>query len=308
METKELLEQFVKQRDNSVKIIAAFGYGSGVFKQTGYKLQEKPMIDTIFVVDNPRLWHKENMKKNPDDYSLSGKIILKFFDINAIKNATGVTYQSNIQFMDSTFKYGVIGREKFIEAMHGNWNNFFIQGRFQKPVYTIRSTEEIDDAIKKNRELAIFIALITLKKDKPTLTDLYYQICSLSYKGDIRMLFAENPNKIYNIVNGSFQQFVEMYGTENEYFYTKDNGELVINKDLIYQSLSLLPERLYAYLQHKGFSIIQSNDIAKLLEQKISSVNRKDSIIQPLTGILTVGPVQSLSYFKKKLKKKTMKS
>ena len=307
METKELLEYFVNSRDNRGKIIAAFGYGSGVFKQKGYKLQDHPMIDTIFVVDNPHLWHQENIKNNPNDYSRFGKITLKYFDVNSIKKATGVTYQSDIQFMDHTFKYGIIGKQKFIDSMWGDWNNFFIQGRFQKPIYTIYSTEEIDDAIRENRDLALFVALLTLKQERPTLIDLYHQICNLSYQGDVRMLFAENPNKVNNIVQGSFNQFLDMYGMENQYFYTKPNGEIVINKDLIYGTLSLLPNNLYEYLQKNGYPVNNPHLIATLLEEKMAKINRRDSIIQPLTGLLTVGPIKSLSYLGAKMKKKTMK-
>lgn len=307
METKKLLEHFVNSRDNQGKIIAAFGYGSGVFKQKGYKLQEQPMIDTIFIVDNPHLWHQENIKKNPNDYSVIGKIMLKYFDINSIKKATGVTYQSNIKFMDNTFKYGVIGKKRFIDSMWGNWDTFFIQGRFQKPTYTIFSNDEIDEAIKENRDLALFVALLTLKQKHPTLIDLYHQICNLSYQGDIRMLFAENPNKVSNIVHGSFSQFIEMYGMQNQYFYTKDNGELIINKELMCETLSLLPNSLYEHLQKNGYPKGNQQAIATLLEEKMAKINRKDSIVQPLTGLLTVGPIKSLSYLGAKMKKKTMK-
>lgn len=306
METKQLLTNFVNSRDNKGKIIAAFGYGSGVFKQTGYKLQDKPMIDTIFVVDNPHLWHQENIKNNPDDYSTSGKIILKYFDINSIKKATGVTYQSNISFEGHTFKYGIIGKKKFMDSLNGNWENFFIQGRFQKPIYTIKSTGYIDKAIEENREYALLVALLTLNKEKPTILDLYHQICSLSYTGDIRMLFAENPHKVNNIVSGSFEQFLELYGIETPYFYTKENGELVIDYDLLYGSISLLPDTLYEYLNKCGYSIKNPQLISQLIIKKMAQINRRDSIMQPLTGIITVGPFASLSYLNQKIKKKTM--
>lgn len=306
MEIKQLLTSFVDNRDNKGKIIAAFGYGSGVFKQTGYKLQDKPMIDTIFVVKNPHQWHHENIRRNPDDYSASGRITLKYFDINSIRKTTGVTYQSNIQFEGHTFKYGIIGAEKFTNALRGNWNNFFIQGRFQKPIYTIKSTDAINKAISENREYALLVALLTLDNDHPTILDLYEKICSLSYTGDIRMLFAENPHKVANIVNGSFEQFVELYGTETDYFYTKENGELVIDYDLLYSSISLLPDTLYEYLNKSGYSANNPKQIADLINQKMAQVNRMDSIIQPLTGIITVGPFASLSYLNQKMKKKAM--
>ena len=38
----------------------AFAYGSGVFRQPGlYRRHEKPMIDLIFVVDDPITWHQQ---------------------------------------------------------------------------------------------------------------------------------------------------------------------------------------------------------------------------------------------------------
>jgi hypothetical protein len=42
--------------------------------------------------------------------------------------------------------------------------------------------------------------------------DLYTTLCSLSYKGDIRMKFKmENPNKVSNIVKGSLDGLNELY-------------------------------------------------------------------------------------------------
>lgn len=308
METKELLKQFVCSRDNRGKIIAAFGYGSGVFKQMGYKLQEQPMIDTIFVVENTHLWHLENMKKNPDDYSRTGKFTLSSFDINAIKGLTGVTYQSNIHFMNSTFKYGIIGKSKFIDSMLGDWSNLFIQGRFHKPTYPILSTDEIDAAIEVNRNIAIFIALLTLEKEHPTLRDLYYQICSISYIGDIRMLFAENPNKINNIVDGNWDELYAIYGDHNQFFYTESNGEIIINRELMAECVSLYPIQIKEYLEKKGLGLNSDNALAQLIKKKIKAINRRDSIIQPLTGLATVGPIKSISYLGEKIKKKTMRS
>jgi hypothetical protein len=47
--------------------------------------------------------------------------------------------------------------------------------------------------------------------------DLATTICELSYKGDIRMKFKmENPDKVRNIVAGSFQGLNELYGPRSE--------------------------------------------------------------------------------------------
>jgi len=42
--------------------------------------------------------------------------------------------------------------------------------------------------------------------------DLYTTLCSFSYKGDIRMrLKMENPNKVKNIVLGSYEGLNSLY-------------------------------------------------------------------------------------------------
>ena len=44
------------------------------------------------------------------------------------------------------------------------------------------------------------------------LMDLYTTLCEFSYKGDIRMRFKmENPNKVKNVVLGSFDAMNSLY-------------------------------------------------------------------------------------------------
>lgn len=45
----------------------AFGYGSGVFRQSNHSSHN--MIDLIFVVDDLERWHADNIARNPLDYS-----------------------------------------------------------------------------------------------------------------------------------------------------------------------------------------------------------------------------------------------
>ena len=46
-----------------------FAYGSGAVKQEGYSSEDKPMIDFVFVVDDSRQWHIDNLKANRCHYS-----------------------------------------------------------------------------------------------------------------------------------------------------------------------------------------------------------------------------------------------
>jgi Mitochondrial matrix Mmp37. len=302
----KLLEDFTNSRDNKGNIVASFGYGSGVFNQAKYEKDEKSMIDMIFVVENTKLFTQENINNNPIDYSLTSKTIMKYIDLTAVKALNGVAYQSNVKFHDSSFKYGIIGINKFLSDMQ-TLDSFFIPGRFQKEIYTVRSTDEIDQAIKNNRELALFIALLSLPREKDNLLDLYQQICRLSYDGDIRMLFAENPKKIENIVTGSFKFFLDTYGFDNKYFYSKSNGKIVIDEDSLYDGIFSLPENLLQYIINKGYLRAKSNNIGKLIKKRIEHINFKESIAQPVTGLITVGPVKSTTYLVKKIGKRFSK-
>ena len=68
-------------------------------------------------------------------------------------------------------------------------------------------------------------SLIILNKEKISLDELLEQICKLSYQGDVRTLFVENPNKIKNIVKGSKQALMDIYSLDE---YIKIDGEVVL--------------------------------------------------------------------------------
>ena len=53
---KDFINDFLNERPD---VVAAFGYGSGVFKQLGYDNKEKPQIDLILTVSNIIEWHKK---------------------------------------------------------------------------------------------------------------------------------------------------------------------------------------------------------------------------------------------------------
>ncbi len=296
MEIKELLEGFVSSRENDVPIIAAFGYGSGIFKQKGND-ETKSIIDTIFVVEDAKNWHRENKKKNPSDYSMSAKILLGRINFERIAGLTGITYQTNIGYENHQFKYGVIGEQAFITQME-SWNKFFLPGRFQKPVYPIRTTDTIDTAIDLNRKIALLVSLLTVSEHDKTLRGLFINLCSLSYFGDIRMLFVENPNKVINIVDAEFSLLSEIYCQNDKFFSVLENGELDINyPEILNELYRILPPELNKYLNN--LETLQQN-----LLLHIQKKNRIESITQPLVGISTIGPVASFQYVKQKMAKR----
>ncbi len=280
---KDFIKEFLNERP---EVVAAFGYGSGVFKQLGYDSKEKPQIDLILIVNDMKLWHKENIKKNPKDYSFIGRNFFLNSSIDEIKGITGITYQSNIEYKGHLFKYGIIEYGDFVRHMQ-TWDSFYVPGRFQKPILTIKSNNFIDELILQNRRNACKVGLLCL--NNKDLKDLYLTICNLSYSGDTRMKVAENPKKVDNIVGASYDKFNEMYNFNDLY---QKNGERIEYEI----DIDELPSSLEKY--------IKDDRTKEKVMEYLSDLNRKESSLQTMKGIKTNGIVKSLRYGLAKVLKK----
>ena len=294
------ISEFVEKRP---KCYASFGYGSGIFKQSGYTSKDKPQLDLIIVVDNLKKWHLENMKINKKDYSFIGKLFFKYAKISKLKGNTGITYVSNIKENGNIYKYGTIEKKDLLEYLE-NWNSFYLPGRFQKIVYPINSNEELDKKIEENRRNALLLAAFLNNKEETTKKDIFVTLCGLSYLGDTRMKFAENPRKVLNIVEGSYDEFIKIYEFDNKYF-NLDNDKVIVDFDNIKKDLKLLPSGLINYL---GKDINKEDDIIrKKILSYFTQLNKKESSKQTIKGIYTNGICRSLIYASKKVMKKLKK-
>ena len=293
------IKKFIKRRP---KVVGAYGYGSGIFKQSGYTKKDKPQLDLILVVDNLKEWHKENIKLNPKDYSFIGKLFFKYASISKLKGNTGITYLSNIEENGLIFKYGTIefnDLKKYLTT----WESFYLPGRFQKTIYPIIETKELSKMIEVNRKQALHTALLTLPEDQNNLIDVYTQLCGLSYLGDTRMKFAENPRKVLNIVEGSYNIFKDMYGTGNEYFKTDKNERIKVNQAKLLKDISHLPSSLQSYISDQT----KIEVIRKKIIEYFTNLNKEESTKQTIKGIYTNGIVRSVKYASQKVLKKLKK-
>lgn len=300
MEKKGVIEHFA---DNRPEAVGIYGYGSGVFKQATHDVKKvTPQTDIIFIVDDIKNWHQENMRENQQDYSLMGRIHFNRNNIHKLKGLNHITYLSNIYENGYYFKYGVIEIEDFLRGL-GTWDSIFVAGRFHKPVLEIKSTDEIRENINYNRKCALMIACLFC--DSVTnITEIYRRISSLSYAGDARMMFAENPNKVNNIVTGSFDQFVLTYPLDEDYISDMDDGLIFIDHDKILERIFELPSNLIDFLNETGtdyscLDIVRIN-IGTFLFLK----NKKESKAQIAEGIKTNGVVRSFPYALAKVKKR----
>ncbi len=133
---------------------------------------------------------------------------MKTFKIDGEKNAED----------KRRFKYGVIGVEHAKRDLN-TWHTFGLAGRLHKPVLPfVQEDSELATAMSANCDHALNLALLmNFHKPHVDMFDLATTICEMSYKGDIRMRFKmENPQKVRNIVVGSFDGLKGLYGPGSE--------------------------------------------------------------------------------------------
>lgn len=297
---KEKIESFVSTKPPVIDII---GYGSAVKTQSNSNEQIKKQIDVIATCDDGTLWHKENLKENKDEYNLLANL---FINDTIYHLGTDIQYLSHLNHDDNLFKLGIINRTDLIDDLK-KWKNFYMAGRFQKPVLIVRGDDELNNAIEINRLNALRTALILCHDSVVNKADLFKTICSLSYIGDIRVNFnLENPHKISNIVSGEFNEFSSIYGTSE--LYDIENNTIIPNYDSLFKEIDDLPECLLDYLVSnnvnlKSYTVENLNNISNLIFKYLKKVNTKSSICQPIKSVSINGFTNSKKYLKEKRKK-----
>lgn len=294
----EIVADFMNHRPNAQ---AVYGYGSGVFKQYTYSYNDDPQIDMIFIVDNLKEWHLENMERNRNDYSFTGRIHLKHSSVKKIKSYNKITYFSQIYENGFRFKYGVTEVEDFIHNLK-TWENIFVAGRFQKPVFELKSNDEIREAIEINRRKAYYVATL-LSESVTTNFKLLKLLCSLSYMGALRMKIAENPRKVENIVIGSYAKLNDIYSYAEDYI-CRDEGKIIIDHRKALDKIWELPPALLAFLINSNVDFDNIDSIRNALYSFFITHNKKEELKESLDGLATNGIVRSTPYIIAKVKKR----
>lgn len=309
------LTQRILQRFPS-KLEYCFAYGSGVKKQTGYddKAQKDAMIDLILCVDNAYEFHKENLRKNPRDYSLmrfiGPKLISEFQEYSA-----GVYCNTLIPIdKHTTIKYGVIRKQDLCDDLY-HWNHLYVAGRLQKPVETLiaPTDTELKSEIEKNLENALHTALLKLPKEF-TYYQLFHAIAEISYTGDFRMIFGEKKDKVKNIVEPQLDAFLKLYKkplkkmTKN--VHIPDLSKVCDTRiqqcksyDTTLEHIEALPtyvKKLLLEMNGSLLNVANSNELPKKINTAIGVINWENSIGQSMKNIPTAGIFKSIKYATKK--------
>ncbi|GFY80427.1 hypothetical protein Acr_01g0002360 [Actinidia rufa] len=272
-------------------------YGSALHPNNSDK---SSMVDYILGVSNPLQWHTE-ITEVADEIGV------------------GVHFNPFVTWKDKIFKYGVVRMDDLIRDVL-NWERFYLCGRLQKPVHILVDNLDIGNLNSVNLRAATSAALL-LSPSKFSEENLYAKICSLSYMGDLRMLFAEDKNKVNKIAKGQFKLFQTMYKPFLEEYATKDllrfsssGGNQAISQDCGLSAASSLVSRLppaitsemglklgvKKHLSESGHAtrelVIGSREEAAECMRKI--VRHKvmvSSARQAVSGLLMVGAVHGVS-------------
>ncbi|XP_043720038.1 phosphatidate cytidylyltransferase, mitochondrial [Telopea speciosissima] len=183
-------------------------YGSAIHPNNQDK---NAMVDYILGVSDPLQWHSENLEMNREHYA-SWMVYLgdaKLITQVANEIGVGVHFNPFVTYNDKLIKYGIVRMHDLVQDLL-NWERFYLSGRLQKPVHILVDNLNIENLNSVNLKAATSAALLLLPS-KFSEEDLYAKICSLSYMGDLRMLFAEDRNKVKKIVHGQFNSFQRMY-------------------------------------------------------------------------------------------------
>ncbi len=302
MSNEERIRKFIAKRPASK---AVYGYGSGIFKQAGYSKEDKPQLDLIFVVDDVKAWNEENIQKNPNDYSKAGAKYFQKHSGDVLAGKTGITYLSYIEEDGATFKYGTVEYASLKEALM-TWQSFYLTGRFQKTIYEFASFKELQELILNNRRSAVIVSLL-MSRDGCSYKDLLVRLCGLSYAGDTRMAIAENPRKVLNIVEGSYEEYVKMYDAWIKEFATVKNDTLKIKKKKLLVAVADLPSKIKEHILSSGEDLNDPSKCEELIMGYLSKINKEESTYQTIKGLKTNGFSKSLSYALAKVKKRFKK-
>eukprot|EP00887_Chlorella_sp_A99_P001272 scaffold14.g1272.t1 len=220
----------------------AFGYGSGVFKQPGLygaaglagsssaagtaaaagagatgaagpaagggRGGDCPMLDFVFVVDDPEEWHAQARRRLGEQET--GRTFRATAAGRQAPGARAAAAPAPPAAAAQTIKYGVASLA-CLQADLLHWATLYLAGRLHKPVLPlVAPPPAVAAAQRANLEAALRAALLLLPP-RFGQGELLHAICGLSYSGDVRMGLAEDSRKVHRIVAGSHAQLRELY-------------------------------------------------------------------------------------------------
>eukprot|EP01025_Chloroclados_australasicus_P051437 TRINITY_DN5987_c1_g1_i1.p1 TRINITY_DN5987_c1_g1~~TRINITY_DN5987_c1_g1_i1.p1 ORF type:complete len:449 (+),score=33.33 TRINITY_DN5987_c1_g1_i1:83-1429(+) len=317
------------------KVQHAFAYGSGVFHQPDLygkskNRADRPMIDFVLAVDDPVVWHRQNVQRHPTEYSF-----LQFLGPQAISYVAevwgvGIHFNTLVPINEhQLIKYGVISVDRLCQDLR-DWDTLYIAGRMHKPVLHLVEDDRVMEDLETNLEQAMTMALLLLP-ERFRMIEAMRVICGLSYMGDVRLGLAEDSNKVARIVEGSKQELYELYtpileGDLGSIAKVKrieeDTWQQDISEETRSELLARLPRNVLLQLVHQlklgvkvqqfednlirqyvAVEVVHSKGWPDRIRKAITNIVRKSSWRAAFTAFLSAGIIKSIVYVWKKLLK-----
>ena len=309
----------------SDQIIGKYGYGSGVFEQVGQDKDVIPQKDVMVVYEgDPVKFYEHLFKKFPNDF-LNGRLLKWDHQTRVQKHVEAEQKGGKMFFVpyvkvkdrngvEHTTKIGFISKENAIKDLL-EWDTLIFAGRNHNETCDVVNDQDLEHAKVENWRSGARAALLLLT-DQFTEDELFYTICGLSYIGDKRIERGlEHPDKIKNIVRGSFNGFRENYkdiisdllfqGVISDLGTGKmqRNTEAEVQRDL----LSNLPVNLKKKITGGGtlekINTLTPEEVSKVIFSGIQEIVAPAASGQTRKGILMQSIYKSVQYGLDKRKK-----
>ncbi|XP_070137485.1 phosphatidate cytidylyltransferase, mitochondrial [Drosophila bipectinata] len=313
-----------------------FAYGSGVKQQEGYQKVGTPssgsVIDLVFCVRDALGFHAENLHRHPGHYSALKHLGPKFIAQYQERLGAGVYCNTLVPLPDVgvTIKYGVVSQEQLIEDLT-DWRHLYLAGRLHKPVTDLVNPSDnppLKAALDRNLVSALEVSLLLLP-EKFTGYELFHTIAALSYKGDFRMIFGENKQKVHNIVSPQINDFFALYqpalGELSQFVAVNMKGQepgsrkpaILFEQDKSQTAtayhLRKIPGQLKSRLQKNAAcrgdypAVVDHLSVApqlpKVLQASVNDIVWRSSVTQSIKNIASAGVIKSLVYSYRKAQK-----
>lgn len=312
MSNTELIENLKTTMPDS---LAAIGYGSGIFRQTGYGKDEIPDKDIILIVDDFGEFLKEDYEMNRQHFS-------EDFDKRVLKKERKKYYDNLgcLKFYKDNVHYKVMVISK--KALYHDirtWRHFGMAGRLTKPILysQVNIPEDLEMMIKKNRDNALITALLYNDSDIIERKDLYRTISKMTYMYDFRTILpGEKKSKSDDIVAGAIDWF-DSYYLYNELVSERGimniDGNNYINNHP-FELIDTLPTDLAEHIKKqlnvsssKELKIDDKKKISRAINSYLLKINLINSIKLAIASSSTLGPKETIKHafqkFQKHLKK-----
>lgn len=295
MDNLEIIE---KLKNDLPQVLAVIGYGSGIYKQTGYNQNEKPDKDVIIVTEDFKDFLIEDYEKNPHHFSddFDKHILIKKKEKDKFYSNVGCLkfYHNSIHFK------AMIISKKALEEDLKTWKYFGMSGRLTKPILYGNISQELDKAIQNNRNNILITALLLNKQNTLTPNELYNTISKITYMYDFRTILpGEKKSKAKDIVNGAYNFFEQTYGTS---LLIQRRSNIIYNNHPI-EYIDKLPDNLKKYIYDNLKNKEDLEKLSKIIENYFRKTNFPNSIRLALSSTATLGKKETIKHGLSKVKR-----